>query len=586
MSNNAENLGRPVDIRAAHQEMLDLVEGMVSSSRPLAGGTSTSRNVAGAGTSAETTSRRRSPDATNANASASASAGASASSRSQSDEPSVVVDLGSDSDPPTAGSNRDRALASFMANFFPSITSSGSGVRTGASNVSTRLNRALNNLAQSNDSDPPGERRNSSRRGPLQLRSIFSEWRSSNSDLSSDSDGEDFSAGRRARRLRSVRRSASAAAASAATTASSATASRLPNRSDSTQTNSLNVANATETNGNGSFSAENTGADPNSEATESNDAEDGGSAGDANANSPRSLLRTILPLMSKGVPFLLLIFVKVLWEHSLGILVMLGLSLTFWHANKMLKNQVSLKERRSLVVLAWIVVFLTSDVYLIFLVFQSQELGNALILLDTKIDEASFGLWHLLWVAGITDFVVRFGAITLKSIVVALPRKWLPYKYRGKYYLLIETLSNMYRQLTPIRPWLLYLWGSESDNQILGGILVVLYSLLKLNTLRIAIQEGYTSLKAVRRDTSYGTVPSASALKDACAESGGDEKAGCPICQEEFNEPIELSCKHIFCEECVSMWFDRERTCPLCRATIADDPKWRDGSTSYAMQLY
>ena len=59
----------------------------------------------------------------------------------------------------------------------------------------------------------------------------------------------------------------------------------------------------------------------------------------------------------------------------------------------------------------------------------------------------------------------------------------------------------MYRQLTPIRPWLLYLWGSESDNQILGGILVVLYSLLKLNTLRIAIQEGYTSLKAVRRDT-------------------------------------------------------------------------------------
>jgi len=575
---NAENRGRPVDIRAA-QEMLDLI----TSPRPLAGGTSASRNIGG-GTSEETTSRRRSPDSTNANASASASAGASASSRSQSNEPSVVVDLGSDSDPPTAGSNRERALASFMANFFPSITSSGSGVHTGASNA---LNRALNNLAQSNDSAPPRERRNSSRRGPLQLRSIFSEWRSSNSDLSSDSDGEDFSAGRRARRLRSVRRSASStASAASATAASSASASRLPNRSDSTQTNSHNVVNASEANGNGTFSAENTGADPNSEPTDSNDAEDGGSAGDANANSPRSLLRTILPLMSKGVPFLLLIFVKVLWEHSLGILVMLGLSLTFWHANKMLKNQVSLKERRSLVVLAWIVVFLTSDVYLIFLVFQSQELGNALILLDTKIDEASFGLWHLLWVAGITDFVVRFGAITLKSIVVALPRKWLPYKYRGKYYLLIETLSNMYRQLTPIRPWLLYLWGSESDNQILGGILVVLYSLLKLNTLRIAIQEGYASLKAVRRDTSYGTVPSASALKDACAESGGDEKAGCPICQEEFNEPIELSCKHIFCEECVSMWFDRERTCPLCRATIADDPKWRDGSTSYAMQLY
>ena len=36
--------------------------------------------------------------------------------------------------------------------------------------------------------------------------------------------------------------------------------------------------------------------------------------------------------------------------------------------------------------LAWIVVFLSSDVYLIFLVFHKQELGNALLLLDTTIE--------------------------------------------------------------------------------------------------------------------------------------------------------------------------------------------------------
>ena len=47
------------------------------------------------------------------------------------------------------------------------------------------------------------------------------------------------------------------------------------------------------------------------------------------------------------------------------------------------------------------------------------------------------------------------------------------------------------------------------------------------------------------RFQSYGTLPSAKALKDACAETGGDEKGGCPICQEEFKEPIELSCKVI-----------------------------------------
>jgi len=514
------------------------------------------------GSAAETTSRRRSPEA----------------SSNHEEEPSVVLDLGNaDAESPPLGSSRERALASFMANFFPSIASSGSGVRAGASTV---VSRALNNLAQ-NDSAQTREGGNGSRRGPLQLRSFFNEWRSSNSDLSSESDSEDASdnRGRRIRRFRSSRRT-------------SASRPLLPSRSDSSQSNPQNVGPGLSTDvsrlqghsGANGVNHDDDAAEPQPDAADGNGAEEGG--GDANANTPRSLLRTVVPLMSKGVPFLLLVLIKVLWEHSLGILVMLGLSLTFWHANKMLKNQVSLKERRSLVMLVWIVVFLSSDVYLIFLVFQKQQLGNALMLLDTTIEEVTFGLWHLLWVLGITDFIIRFGAITLKSVVVALPRKWVPYKFRGKYYLLIETLSYLYRNLTPIRPWLRYLWGNENENQILGGILVFLYSILKLNSLRIAIGEGFVSLKAVRRDTSYGTYPSAKALKDACAETGGDEKGGCPICQEEFKDPIELSCKHIFCEECVSMWFDRERTCPLCRATIADDPKWRDGSTSYALQLY
>ena len=46
------------------------------------------------------------------------------------------------------------------------------------------------------------------------------------------------------------------------------------------------------------------------------------------------------------------------------------------------------------------------------------------------------------------------------------------------------------------------------------------------------------------------------------------------------------SFQHIFCEDCVSMWFDRERTCPMCRATVADDPRWRDGSTTMWLQFY
>lgn len=60
----------------------------------------------------------------------------------------------------------------------------------------------------------------------------------------------------------------------------------------------------------------------------------------------------------------------------------------------------------------------------------------------------------------------------------------------------------------------------------------------------------------------------------------------CPICHDTYTEPMRLSCTHIFCETCVATWFDREPTCPLCRALVADDPSWRDGSTSHFIQFY
>ena len=53
-----------------------------------------------------------------------------------------------------------------------------------------------------------------------------------------------------------------------------------------------------------------------------------------------------------------------------------------------------------------------------------------------------------------------------------------------------------------------------------------------------------------------------------------------------FPLPASVLLQHIFCEDCVSMWFDRERTCPMCRANIVDNPQWRDGSTSSNLQIY
>ena len=67
-------------------------------------------------------------------------------------------------------------------------------------------------------------------------------------------------------------------------------------------------------------------------------------------------------------------------------------------------------------------------------------------------------------------------------------------------------------------------------------------------------------------------------------EGGND----CTICQDRLSDPVILRCNHIFCEDCVSEWLDRESTCPLCRAIVPKAGKLRfsDGNTSMIPQLF
>lgn len=47
------------------------------------------------------------------------------------------------------------------------------------------------------------------------------------------------------------------------------------------------------------------------------------------------------------------------------------------------------------------------------------------------------------------------------------------------------------------------------------------------------------------------------------------------------------SVQHIFCDECIALWFNREKSCPLCRTVITEKVyKWRDGATSPHLQIY
>jgi E3 ubiquitin-protein ligase RNFT1 len=49
-----------------------------------------------------------------------------------------------------------------------------------------------------------------------------------------------------------------------------------------------------------------------------------------------------------------------------------------------------------------------------------------------------------------------------------------------------------------------------------------------------------------------------------------------------------LECNHIFCNTCISEWFSREKTCPICRKTAIGrgEEKFVDGSSEIALMLF
>lgn len=52
---------------------------------------------------------------------------------------------------------------------------------------------------------------------------------------------------------------------------------------------------------------------------------------------------------------------------------------------------------------------------------------------------------------------------------------------QGKFYLVIEELSQLFRSLVPIQLWYKYIMGDDSSNtHFLGGVLMILYSLCKV----------------------------------------------------------------------------------------------------------
>ncbi|XP_049553566.1 RING finger and transmembrane domain-containing protein 2 isoform X4 [Orcinus orca] len=146
-------------------------------------------------------------------------------------------------------------------------------------------------------------------------------------------------------------------------------------------------------------------------------------AGDEQPGTPApalSELKAVICWLQKGLPFILILLAKVCFQHKLGIAVCIGMASTFAYANSTLREQVSLKEKRSVLVILWILAFLAGNTLYVLYTFSSQQLYNSLIFLKPNLETLDF--FDLLWIVGIADFVLKYITIALKCLVVALPK--------------------------------------------------------------------------------------------------------------------------------------------------------------------
>ncbi|XP_029053348.1 ring finger protein, transmembrane 2 isoform X2 [Osmia lignaria lignaria] len=280
--------------------------------------------------------------------------------------------------------------------------------------------------------------------------------------------------------------------------------------------------------------------------------------------------RALLGVFQKYIPFVSILLTKGLYDHRAGILNFIVLLVTFNHANNVVKREIAKQHNKS-----WISLLVITCYIIACIVFINFEYDIYLFSSYTQPPT----IWELLWSVLVTDFILKLITVVCKVVLTCIPLKLLALRRRGKCYLMVEATSQLYRCIAPIQPWLYYLFEAyQGPEKILGVCFAALYGVSKRNDLLSRIKLFYMAIWNLFQNASLGVTPS----KDQIAASGGI----CAICHEEYSMPIKLYCKHIFCEACVLTWLDRERSCPLCRAEITDDPIYRDGHTTHFIQLY
>ncbi|KAB1224680.1 RING finger and transmembrane domain-containing protein 2 [Morella rubra] len=279
------------------------------------------------------------------------------------------------------------------------------------------------------------------------------------------------------------------------------------------------------------------------------------------------------------LPFSLLLLVVFIRQHLQGFFVTIWIAAVMFKSNDILRKQTALKGERKMSVLICISLAFTIHVFGVYWWYQNDDLLYPLVMFPPK---AIPPFWHAIFIIMVNDTLVRQAAMISKCILLMYYKnsRGRNYRKQGQMLTLVEYLLLLYRALLPTPVWYRFFLNKEYGS-LFSSLMTGLYLTFKLTSVVEKVQSFFAALKALsRKEVHYGAYATSEQVNAA-----GDM---CAICQEKMHAPILLRCKHIFCEDCVSEWFERERTCPLCRALVkpADLRSFGDGSTSLFFQLF
>ncbi|XP_050287807.1 uncharacterized protein LOC126726562 isoform X3 [Quercus robur] len=293
----------------------------------------------------------------------------------------------------------------------------------------------------------------------------------------------------------------------------------------------------------------------------------------SSGSNSRYDIQQLAKCVEEILPYSLLLLVVFIRQHLKGFAVVISIAAVMFKSNDILKKQIALKEERKTSVVVSIALVFMLQVVLIYLWLRDTDLLYALVLLPPKAVPPFMHAIFIITVNGMYHIMVRQAAMALKCMLLIYYKncRGRDYRKQGQMLTLVEYTLLLYRALLPTPVWYRF-FLNKGYGSIVSSLTTGLYLTLKFKSI---IE------KALRRKEmhygSYATAEQVNAAGDLCA-----------ICQEKMHAPILLRCKHIFCEECVSEWFERERTCPLCRVLVkaADIKSYGDGSTSLSVQLF